>query len=406
MKKIVSLALSAVMACGLAAGVAGCAKDVKVSDYEIKPVKASDLKVGLICLHDETSTYDKNFIDAMDKACTAKGVSVEKKLGIPEDNKCFEAAEELVGAGCNVIFADSFGHEDFMMQAAIKYPNVQFCHATGTKSKTHNLGNYHNAFASIYEGRYLAGVVAGLKLNEIGLKAGKDYYQMGYVGAFPYAEVISGFTSFYLGAQSVANAKIEMEVQYTSSWYDVEAEQKAADNLITRGAQLISQHADSMGAPNACEAKEIPNVSYNMNTSNGAPKTYLVASRINWQPYFEYMIDCVIAGDQIETDWTGTIATGSVELLELGKNVAAGTAEKVAEVKAKLESGEINVFDASKFTVGGKNLTSYLADVKDYGDFAGETEVIKGGVFLESKFRSAPYFNVIIDNIKDITPKN
>lgn len=410
MKKLVSLALSTVMVCGIAASLASCdgsgSSTAKVENYEIKPVAANELKVGLICLHDDSSTYDKNFIDAMVAACEAKKVTLVKKVNIPEESECYDAAVDLVDQGCDVIFADSFGHEDYIMQAAAKYPSVQFCHATGTKAKTHTLGNYHNAFASIYEGRYLAGVAAGLKLKTMDAKTdtdGNSYYQLGYVGAYPYAEVISGFTSFYLGVESVMeeNVSVKMDVTYTYSWYDVEAEKTGAEFLIERGAQLVSQHADSMGAPNACKAKNVPNVTYNVSTETSCSGSYVAGSRINWQPYFEYMIDCVINGDQIDTDWCGSTATGSVEVLALGAAAVEGTEAKLKEVAAQLAAGTLKVFDTSKFTVKGETLTSYLADVKDYGDYAGETQAVSNGEFLESYYRSAPYFNIIIDGITE-----
>ena len=366
------------------------------------------MKVGLICLHDDSSTYDKNFIDAMTAACKEKKVELVKSLNKAEDSSCFDAAEDLVSQGCKVIFADSFGHESYMMQAAAKYPNVQFCHSTGTLAHTEKLANYHNAFASIYEGRYLAGVAAGMKLNTLETKkdaAGKAYYQIGYVGAYPYAEVISGFTSFYLGVKSVAKADVKMDVTYTYSWYSPTDEQAGAQFLIGKGAQLISQHADSMGAPNECEAKNVPNVTYNVSTKGECPKTYIAGSRINWEPYFEYMIDCVINGDKIDSDWCGNITTGSVEVLEFGSAIAEGTQAAVEEAKAKLEAGTVKVFDTANFTVGGKKLETYKADVKDYGDFAGETEVVLDGVFNESLFRSAPYFNLIIDGITEWNKK-
>lgn len=397
MKKLVSLALSAVMACGVTAALAGCGEN-----------DDDTLKVGLICLHDDSSTYDKNFIDAMEAACSKKGVKLIKQLNKAEDSACFDAAEDLVGQGCKVIFADSFGHESYIMQAAEKYPDVQFCHATGTKALTTDLENHHNAFASIYEGRYLAGVAAGMKLNTLTPKKdseNNEYYQIGYVGAYPYAEVISGFTSFYLGVKSVAKADVKMDVTYTYSWYSPTDEQTGAEFLIGKGAQLISQHADSMGAPNACEAKDIPNVTYNVSTEDKCPKTYISGSRINWQPYFEYMIDCVVKGEKIDKDWTGTLATGSVEVLSFGAAAAEGTEAAVNAAKAKLESGEVKVFDTNNFTVGGEKITSFIADVKDYGDYQPETEVVKDGVLLESFYRSAPYFTLIIDGITEWNKK-
>ncbi|MDD7180276.1 MAG: BMP family ABC transporter substrate-binding protein [Eubacteriales bacterium] len=368
--------------------------------------KTSDFKIGVICLHDETSTYDLNFINAIEGAQKALGLSDDQVIiikNVPEGNECLDAAKDLVDQGCKVIFADSFGHESFMIQAAKTYPEVMFCHATGTKAHTEKLPNYFNAFASIYEGRYLAGVAAGLKLNEL-KEAGKlkgDAPKMGYVGAFPYAEVISGYTAFYLGAKSVC-PNVVMDVTFTGQWYDVTAEQQAAEKLINvQKCDLISQHADSMGAPGACESAGVPNVSYNGSTETACPNTFIISSRIDWQPYFELIIKAVKDNDgKIPVDYTGTLSTGSVALTAIGKKApAAGTQAKLDEVKAKLESGEIKVFDTNAFTVGGEKITTFMADVDDLGDYQGDTEAVKDGYFHESEYRSAPYFTLEIDGI-------
>lgn len=363
-----------------------------------------DIKVGFIFLHDENSTYDKNFIDAANAAQQALGLSNDQVLfrtNIPEGQECYDAAAELVEAGCDVIFADSFGHEGFMLQAAQEFPDVQFCHATGTLAHTAGVDNYHNAFASIYEGRYLAGIAAGMKLNEM-IEAGEftaEEAKMGYVGAFPYAEVISGYTSFYLGAKSVCPT-VTMSVRYTNSWFDEALEREAANALIQEGCKLISQHADSMGAPTACEAAGVPNVSYNGSTAAACPNTAIVSSKINWEPYFEYMITCVANGEPIAADWCGTLETESVQLSELNEAVAAeGTAEAIAEAKDKLIAGELHVFDTSTFTVDGETLTSYMADVNTDDAYTPDTEAIADGYFHESEYRSAPYFDIIIDGI-------
>ena len=384
--------------------------------------KYETVNIGLICLHDENSTYDKNFIDAFKAAATAQGVEYLIKTGIAESSACSEAAVELIDNGCNLIFADSFGHESYIIETAKKYPNVQFFHATGTKAHASGLKNYHNAFASIYEGRYLAGVAAGMKLkamidnNEIkaNQKDANGNIKIGYVGAFTYAEVISGFTSWYLGVKSIVD-NIVMDVQFTGSWYDEAGEKSAANTLIENGCALISQHADSWGAPNACETAGIPNVSYNGSTESQCPNTFIISSRINWQPYYEYIISCAKTGKLIDTDWTGelgeTFSTGSVNLTELGsKAPAAGTQAKLEEVAAKLKDGSLKVFDCSKFTVNGKHLTSYMADVDDWGDYVADTQVIKKtdtGItyFAESEFRSAPYFNIQIDGITYLNAK-
>ncbi|MBQ7580865.1 MAG: BMP family ABC transporter substrate-binding protein [Clostridia bacterium] len=399
MKKALSIVLALVLAISCLGILSSCGTEK--GGQTDKTDTAKTVKVGFIFLHDENSTYDNNFMKAAEEACKELGVEYLFKPNIPESDECKKAAEDLVDSGCNIIFADSFGHEDFMIQAAKEFPDVQFCHATGTKAHTENLANYHNAFASIYEGRYLAGVAAGLKLNEM-IEAGKftaEEAKMGYVGAFTYAEVISGYTSFYLGAKSICPS-VTMEVQFTGSWYDETKEKEAATKLINDGCKLISQHADSMGAPTACETAGIPDVSYNGSTQTQCPNTFIISSRINWAPYYKYIIDCVQSGKQIDADWTGTIATESVLLTDVNEQAAAaGTQAKIDEVKAQLEAGTLHVFDTATFTVKGETLTTYLADVDSDADFQGETEVIVDGYFHESEYRSAPYFDLRIDGI-------
>lgn len=403
MKKILAIVLAAVLCFALVA----CGGNTE------KP-KTDALKVGFIFLHDENSTYDKNFIEAAEAACKAQGVEIIKKTNIPEGNECKIAAEELVDEGCSIVFADSFGHESYLLEVAKANPGVQFCHATGTMAHTAGVANFHNAFAAIYEGRYLAGVAAGMKLNEM-IESGKitaEQAKMGYVGAFTYAEVISGYTSFYLGAKSVCPS-VTMDVQFTGSWYDETAEKEAANTLISKDCVLISQHADSMGAPTACEVAGVPNVSYNGSTVAACPNTFIVSSKINWTPYFEYIITCVKEGKEIATDWTGTIKTGSVELTDINEAAAAkGTADKIAEVKADLEAGKIKVFDVSTFTVEGKALdTEFMADVDTDEAYTADSKVVleENGVtfFSESGegFRSAPYFNVSVDGITTLNSK-
>ncbi len=367
--------------------------------------EGSQVVAGLICLHDENSTYDLNFINAFKSACEAEGL-VEGETyfistGIPEGQECYEEAMNMVDRGCNFVFADSFGHEDYLIQAARECPEVQFCHATGTKAHTENLSNFHNAFASIYMGRYLGGVAAGLKLNEM-IEAGDikaNEAKLGYVGAFTYAEVISGYTSYYLGAKSVCPT-VTMDVTFTGSWYDETKEKEGAQALIEGGCKVLSQHADSMGAPTACEKAGVPDISYNGSTIDACPKTFVVSSSINWAPYYKYVMDCIKGGKAIDADWVGTIDTDSVILSDINEAVAAkDTKKKIEEVKASLLDGSIKVFDTSTFTVDGKPLDSYKADVDTDPAYEGDTEVIKDGTFQESVFRSAPYFDLKIDGI-------
>ena len=420
MKKFLALIIALVMALSLVAcGEQKQPETPDVPDDGGDQQQTATIKVGFITLHDENSTYDLNFINAAKEAIANLGLTENDyilKTNVPEGQECYDAAAELADAGCNIIFADSFGHEPYMIQAAKDFPNVQFCHSTGTRAHTEGLSNYHNAFASIYEGRYLAGIAAGMKLNEM-IEAGQftaDQAKMGYVGAFTYAEVVSGYTSFYLGAKSVCPT-VTMDVTFTGSWYDETLEKEGAQKLIDGGCKLISQHADSLGAPTACENAGIPNVSYNGSTITAGPNTYIISSRIDWAPYYEMAIKAVMDGTEIPADYTGTLSTGSVVLTDLNTAVAAeGTQAAIDEAKAKLESGELHVFDCSTFSVSGANvkdtmkvdadghLTSYMADVNTDEAYTGDTEVVHDGYFSESEFRSAPYFDLFIDGINTL----
>ncbi len=408
-KKALSLILVATLLCTIAISFASCGdvqdelKGMSESPLAIPTLEAdfevpADFKIGFICLHDESSTYDLNFINAVLRYQEALGLTNEQviiKRNIEETEKCYEAAVDLVSQGCKIIFANSFGHEPYIAQAAVDYPEVQFCHATGVTAAEKGLANFHNAFASIYQGRFLAGIAAGLKLNEM-IEAGEitaDEAKMGYVGAYTYAEVISGYTSFYLGAKSVCPT-VTMDVQFTGSWYDVTSEKNAAEALIARDCVLISQHADSMGAPGACEAANVPNVSYNGSTYEACPETFIVSSAINWAPYYMYITECYVNGEDIAANWCGGIDEGSVVLTGINLDVAAeGTVEAIEKAIADFKAGTLNVFTTDSFTVAGKTLTN-----EDNANIA-------DGYFHESEAISAPSFDLRIDGITLLNEK-
>ena len=410
MKKLRLLALSA-------AAVA-CAGTIALTTS----CGGSGTKFGFIFLHDEKSTYDKNFIEAAKTACENKGVKAVLQVNVNEDESCYTAAKDLVNKGCKGVFADSFGHEEHILRAAKEFTDVQFAHATGTMAHTEKLDNFHNAFANIYEGRYVAGIADGLKLNEM-IDSGKitaEQAVMGYVGAYPYAEVVSGYTSFYLGAKSVCPS-VTMKVKYTSSWYDEAAENTTAKTLIeNENCVLISQHADSQGAPSVCEAKKVPNVFYNGENTT-LTNSYLTSSRINWVPFFEYFIENTLNGTKMDYDWCGNLANGAVEYFGVNDKIAAaGTKAKMDETANNIKNGTLKIFDTNTFTVStfgdGKTtftnlnatvnaqgrVTSYKADVDTDAAYTGDTEVIQGGVFKESVYRSAPYFDIRIDGITEL----
>ena len=376
MKKALAIGLAAAMTVSMSASVyageeggAGVAKE--------------DLKVGIIYIGDENEGYTAAHMKGIDEMQEELGLDdsqiIEKTL-IGEDEGCYDAAADLADQGCQIVFANSFGHETYILEAAGEYPEVQFCHATGTQAASSGLSNMHNYFTNIYEARYVSGVVAGLKLNEM-IEDGtikEDAAKMGYVGAFPYAEVISGYTSFYLGAKSVCPS-VTMEVKYTNSWASFDLEKECADALISDGCVLISQHADTTGAPTACETAGVPCVGYNIDMTSVAPDAALTSASMDWGVYYKGFAD------------------GADKITPLNdKVVAEGTEEKVKEVEDALIDGSLHVFDTSTFTVDGKELTTYKKDGSD-------TEYISDGYFHESEYGSAPAFDIAIDGITSIT---
>lgn len=365
----------------------------------------SGIKVGIIYVGDENEGYTAAHMAGIKEMIQNLGLSedqVIEKTNIAEDESCYDAAVDLAEQGCNIIFANSFGHEDYMLQAAKEYPDVQFAHATGFQAASSGLPNFHNYFTAVYESRYVSGVVAGLKLNEM-IDNGTikpEEAKMGYVGAYPYAEVVSGYTSFYLGAKSVCPS-VTMEVQYTNSWADMAGENEVAKKLIQDGAVLISQHADTTGAPTAAEEAKVPVVGYNVDMTSVAPDSALTSATINWGPYYTYAVKSVIDGTPIDTDWCQGYADGAVGISPLNdKVVAPGTAEKVAEVETTLKDGSFKVFDTSTFTVKGSKIEDLIKSDPDFSKYA---DYVSDGYFHESELISAPAFDLRIDGITELT---
>ncbi len=409
---IMLAATSLLSACGGATGSSATAATTSTSAasdaassegtaVEGTGIAAEDLKVGVIYVGDENEGYTESHmagIDAMQAALGLTDDQVIEKTNIPEDETCYDAAVDLASQGCNAIFATSFGHEDYLLQAANEYPDIQFFHATGYQAASSGLSNFHNYFTKIYEARYVSGVVAGLKLNEM-IESGKiteDKAKIGYVGAFPYAEVISGFTSFYLGAKSVCPSAT-MEVQYTNSWADMSAENEVATSLISNGAVLISQHADTTGAPSACEAAGVPCVGYNVDMTSVAPSVALTSAANNWGAYYTIAGQSLVDGTEIPVDYAEGYDKNCVNITPLNESVVAeGTVDKVAEVESALADGSLHVFDTTTFTIGGKTLEDLIAEG---GDYAKYTAYVSDGYFHESEVGSAPAFDIIIDGV-------
>ena len=444
MKKILALLLAlcmvfALCACGSSSGssapaaeeAAPAGEEAAPTEEEAAPAEeaeeaaeapaeesaASDLIVGLVCVEDENSGYDYAHIKGVEDAMAALGLPAENlimKVDIPEDETCYDAIDDLIQQGADIVFTDSYGHQDFAYQAAVDNPDVIIVSMTGDYAWSTGLDNYKNAFPHTFESRYVSGVVAGLKLQEMidngevpenGIDADGNY-KLGYVGAYPYAEVVSGYTGYYLGVKSVVE-NVHMDVRFTNSWYDPIGEAAAAEALMADGCFIISQHADSTGAPGAVQAAhEAGNpvycVGYNISMLSVAPDAALTSASNEWSVYYTEALQHMLDGTEIPTDWSEGYANGANYITELGDACAEGTAEKVAEVEAAIADGSLQVFDCSTFTVDGEEVTSFLALDTD-GDWVGDTgEAIEDGVFYESTLRAAPYFSLAIDGITQL----
>ncbi len=366
-------------------------------------------KVGFVVINDENDLgYTWNFMNGMNAAVDklkAEGYNVELIVdrGHLEDETVTTANKELADEGCAVIFNNSYGFEPFMTPVAEEYPEVKFVSLTNCASQLDGLDNTYNAFAAIYEGRYVAGVAAGMKLNQM-IEEGKitaDQALVGYVGAFAFAEVKSGMTAYFLGIRSVCPSA-KMIVQFVGSWGDANLEAEAAKALISKGAVMISQHSDTTTPATTAAANGVFHTGYNTDMTSQAPTASLLSCRIDWEPYFYYFIKAVINGEDIPSDYCGSMANGDVKLTELNTAIAApGTQEAIDAAIAKIISGELNVFDTSTFTVNGETLTHMYAVDSD-GDWnADKYEAVWDGVFHESyaEFQSAPYFTAVIDGI-------
>lgn len=422
MRRILALLLTATMVVALAAcGSAPSSSAPAASSTPAAPASseaaAPAVKIGVILVHDDNTGYDFAHIEGIKKAAAANGIADDQiiwKYNVSEDESCYDTATDLVEQGCSYVFSDSYGHQSYMQQAAEENPETTFTAMTGDTAALSGLKNLKNAFNYTYESRYVSGVVAGMKLAEL-VKDGKvaaankdtdGNIKIGYVGAYPYAEVVSGYTAFYLGVKSVVE-NVAMSVSYTNSWYDPTSEAEAANALVSAGCIIISQHADSTGAPAACEAllnagTTVYCVGYNVDMLSVAPKAALTSAQNDWSVYYTYAFGQIGKGEEIATDWAEGYNQGAVMISKLGESCAAGTKEKVAEVEAALKSGSLNVFDTSTFTVKGETPTSYLA-IDTNGDWVGDTgEAIENGVFHESTLRSAPYFGLRIDGITEL----
>ena len=419
MKKLLGLLLVLLMSVSLVACSSNDSEDSS-SDSDSSE-ETSSVKIGAIILGDENEGYSYAHIAGIKAAAAALGIDESNiiwKYNIGETQDVYDAAVDCIENGASLVLSNSYGQQTYMQQVASEYPEVTVIAVTGDTAAISGLSNFHNAFNKVFESRYVSGVVAGLKLQELennGELVEANYNEdgevkIGYVGAYPYSEVVSGFTAFYLGVKSVYE-NVHMYVEYTNSWSDLTAEGTVADDLMSQGCVIISQHADTTGAPSTVQSNNDSNkygfnaysVGYNISMLDVAPTAALTSASANWEVFYEYAFSCLLNGTEMSTDWAEGYETGAVAITELGESCAEGTADKVTEVEAALADGSLNVFDVSTFTYDGVNPTSMLGDVD--ADFTPETECVSDGYFHESEFRSAPYFPnaTLIDGITAVS---
>lgn len=417
MKKLIALLLALLMVFTLVGCSSNSGND-KPAETGTDTEGNTMPKIGIILVGDENEGYTYAHMLGIRDAAAKLNIPDENiiwKYNVPEDQTCYDMAVDLVENGATLVISNSYGHQSFMQKAASEYPDVTFVSDTGDTAAVSGLPNLKNAFTQVYESRFVSGIVAGMKLKELdesGALVPANYAEdgtvkIGYVGAFPYAEVVSGYTAFFLGIKSVYE-NISMQVEYTNSWFDLTAEATVADDLMSRGCVIIGQHADSTGAPSQVEKNDAENkygfnaysVGYNVSMLDVAPNAALTSSSNIWERFYEYAFTCLLNGEDLKTDWTGGYSDDAVEITELGKACAPGTQEAVDNAIAAIKAGTLHVFDASTFTIEGQAPTSMLGDVD--ADFTPETECLIDGYFHESEFRSAPYFASRIDGITEL----
>ena len=425
-KRIIALIVSLVLVTGaLAACGSSSSSDDSGSSSDSGSESTYTLNVGAILVGDETEAYTLAHMNGMEEAVeilAEEGITVNLsyKKGIPESDEVETNAIDLIADGCTLIVTNSYGHQYYVDNVVSSYPDVTVVAMTGDLAADSGYDNYYNAFTKVYEARYVSGVVAGLKLAEL-IEEGTltqenmpDAFdedgniKIGYVGAYSYAEVVSGYTAFFLGVQSVVE-NVTMIVKYTNSWYSEEREAAVAEYLMDEGCVIIGQHADSTGSPSAIQARYNDDnslvcyaVGYNLDMIDAGEDVVLTSSSNNWVVYYTELFRAAATGEEIPQDWAEGYESDAVAITTLNENtVAEGTEEYVEEIIEQIKNGELYVFDTSTFTVDGETITSYT---ESYG-FEGNECIVQDGdtyYFDESTLRSAPYFDIRIDGITEI----
>lgn len=304
-----------------------------------EPLKVGFVYVAPIADVGYTKQHDIGRLYAIDKVGKDK-ITTTFVENVPETADAERVIRQMINDGNKLIFGTSFGYMNYMQKLAKEYPDVKFEHATGYKSAP-NMTNYNIRF---YEGRYLAGMLAGgaTKSNVIG-----------YVAPFPIPEVLQGINAFTLGAKSV-NPKIQVKVVWTNAWYDPPKDTDSAKTLIGQGADVLTQHTNTSAVASAAEAAGKMVIPYNSDMKSVAPNAQIAALVLNWGPYYAKKIN-----QALENKWDNKpvwmhLKEGAISLENISDKVPADVVKKMEEVKAKINSGEFHPFTGPIKTNEGK----------------------------------------------------
>ena len=294
----------------------------------------------------------------MEKALGAK-VTTKYVENVPEGADAERVIRELAASGHTLIFTTSFGYMNPTLKVAKQFPKGQFEHATGYKADV-NVGNYNARF---YEGRYLAGIVAG-KMSKSNVA--------GYVAAFPIPEVVMGINAFARGMRSV-NPKAEVKVIWVNSWFDPGKEREAADTLVTQGADVLTHHTDSTAAVQAAEAKKVYAIAYHSDMSKYGPNAHLTAVTHNWGNYYTKVAQSSLDGKWKPDNVWGGIKEGFIKMAPYNKVVGKDVQDQVGKAEAEISAGKLHPFtgpmkdnEGKERLAAGKTITDADLSKMDY----------------------------------------
>lgn len=366
-----------------------------------------DFKIGVVYSGNAEDPITATFMSEIDdliKTYEIKEENVIEKVCKADEFESFNVIWDLVEQKCELVIACDPMLEDYMVQAAMENPKVQFCTYRGTQAKDSPLENVHTFSVGEFESKYLAGVVAGLKFNEL-LDNGEittTETKIGYIGGLQSTQAISNYSALYLGAKSVCPS-VTMDVQYSGKEESAVLEENSARALIANGAKIIAQESLLNGAAKVCEEYNIYYIGNTLTDSSIAPDFSLTSTSCNWSSYFEYAVKCVAKKEMIDKTWCKGVGDDAVCITDinekaLDKDSYENAKTKTEDIIKSLSDGLLHVFDTSTWTVDGKKIESTVSDELS-GEYMGVEYISDKGYFMEGEINSSPAFAFKIDGI-------